>query len=165
MPQSINAVLFIILLVLLVPLQASGSGGAAAALMILQMRDRDREDPVPTPNGADGFVIAKQWYVAAGGEFRICPTRIHQQRIVAKRGGCYAKIRHEDGFFALSWKAYHYEYERVGDGQALQTFLDREIGPGLTRFVSVAPRSSRDNWLLVFYRLIDSKKNEQGEKP
>lgn len=101
-------------------------------------------------------------FVGTGGEFRICPTRINTQRIVARKAGCFAKIRHNDGFFALSWKGYHYEYEPVGNGQSLQEFLDAQVGPGLTEFVSIAPRGRHHQTLVVYYKLKNQKHISEG---
>lgn len=112
------------------------------------------EIPLP-PQRNDAFVEVSEFY-KEGPEFRICPERLEEKRIVAYKKGCAIKTRVNDGFFSV--RGVHYEYQPISSGLSPQDYLDTVYGKSTVEFVGVSNRVLRNrSQLVLFYRLTEKQ--------
>ncbi|EGQ9728160.1 hypothetical protein FWP31_04705 [Vibrio cholerae] len=128
---------------------ANGTGG----IMLIMQHDRLKhkaEDEVIVPGlPSDGFIFSRQYY-RSGADFFVCDgISSDKGKVVAIGGGCSVKIRVVPPWYSL--KGVSYTYEHIGAGLTLQQHLDKEIGEGLTKPVSVGLKG---NALIVFYKKV-----------
>ncbi len=148
-----------LLLCSLISMPAMASGGTIVATVAMQRQQRDREErqseiPLP-PQRNDAFVEVSEFY-KEGPEFRICPERLEEKRIVAYRKGCAIKTRVNDGFFSV--RGVHYEYQPISSGLSPQDYLDTVYGKSTVEFVGVSNRVLRNrSQLVLFYRLTEKQ--------
>jgi hypothetical protein len=132
----------------------SGQVLANGAAIILQreLLQDDRSEIIAPAVNNDGFVETANFY-RDGPEFFIClPDEDEKKKIVALDEHCVIKKRVKLPWYSL--EGYRYDYQPVGKGVDMQSYLDYRFGKGETYFVGVGFRSQRyQTTLIIFYKL------------
>lgn len=144
--KNFTQVLLFALLGTTFTVNANGTGGVIYLMQNIQHKKIDNRDILPSVP-SDGFIFANQYY-RSGADFFVCNgIRSNQGKVVAMDKGCSVQIKGKAPWYSIS--SISYTYKQMGSGLSLQQYLDKVIGQGLTKPVSVGLNR---NELVVFYK-------------
>lgn len=127
--------------------KANGIGGVIYMMQNIQHKKIDNNIDILPSVPSDGFIFANQYY-RSGADFFVCNgINSNQGKVVAMDKGCSVQIKEEAPWYSIS--SISYTYKQIGSGLSLQQYLNKVIGQGLTKPVSVGLKGNK---LIVFYK-------------